>query len=465
MAEETGAGATAFHLVGIGGAGMSVVAHLLLARGARVSGSDAKDSANLAALRAAGARVHVGHDAAHVPAGATLVVSTAVRESNPELAHARSAGTPVLHRSEALALVAADLDLVAVAGAHGKTTTSGMLAVTLRGVGHDPSYAIGGSVVGVGTGAHLGAGRAFVAEADESDGSFLNYSPRVAVVTNIEVDHIDHWGTPEAFHAAFEEFGERIRPGGLLVACADDPGSRRLAASAAARGTRVLTYGTSDPVDGAEGHVALEIRQPRPSGARGSATFGGEVADLELAVGGEHNLRNAAACLAVGIELGVPLAGLARALRDFHGTGRRFETRGVAGGVRVVDDYAHHPTEVAATLAAARVAADGGRVLVLFQPHLYSRTRAFAAEFADALGAADEVVVTDVFGSREDPEPGVDSTLITSRLPGATRVADRWEAARAVADLARPGDLVVTMGAGDVTELGPAILDLLDQAT
>ncbi|MGC5616115.1 UDP-N-acetylmuramate--L-alanine ligase [Georgenia sp. Z1491] len=456
---------TAYHLVGIGGAGMSVVAHLLLARGARVSGSDAKDSAVLAALADAGAQVSVGHAAEHVPDGATVVVSTAVRETNPELAHARAHGLPVLHRSEALQLVAEDLDLVAVAGAHGKTTTSAMLAVALRVAGLDPSYAIGGSVVGLGTGAHLGAGRAFVAEADESDGSFLNYAPRVSVVTNIEVDHIDHWGSAEAFHAAFEDFAARLRPGGLLVACADDPGARRLAATAAASGTRVATYGTTAGVDGAERHVALNVGEARTTGALGEVEVDGERAQLALAVGGEHNLRNAASCVAVGLELGVGLAALADGLGRFRGTGRRFEPRGEAGGVRVVDDYAHHPTEVAATLAAARDAADGGRVLVLFQPHLYSRTRAFAAQFAAALEAADRAVVTDVFASREDPEPGVDGSLVADRAAGARYVADRLEAARAIAAAARPGDLVLTMGAGDVTELAPVVLAHLDEGT
>ncbi|MGC5626841.1 UDP-N-acetylmuramate--L-alanine ligase [Georgenia sp. Z1344] len=455
----------AFHLVGIGGAGMSVVAHLLLARGARVSGSDAKDSAVLAALADAGADVHVGHDAAHVPDGATVVVSTAVRETNPELAHARATGLPVLHRSEALQLVAEDLDLVAVAGAHGKTTTSAMLAVALRGAGLDPSYAIGGSVVGVGPGAHLGGGTTFVAEADESDGSFLNYAPRISVVTNIEVDHIDHWGSAEAFHAAFEEFADRIRPGGLLVACADDDGARRLATTAAARGARVVTYGTTGAVEGAEAHVALRVGEPSVDGARGGVEVAGRSAALELAVGGVHNLRNAAACVAVAVELGVDLADAAAALGEFRGTGRRFEPRGEAGGVRVVDDYAHHPTEVAATLAAARVAADGGRVLVLFQPHLFSRTRAFAAEFAAALSAADLAVVTDVFASREDPEPGVDGSLVTARMSDGRFVADRHEAAREIAAAARPGDLVLTMGAGDVTELGPVVLDHLGART
>jgi UDP-N-acetylmuramate--alanine ligase len=451
---------------------MSVVAHLLLARGAVVSGSDARGSAALDALAAAGADVHVGHDPAHVSDSATVVVSTAVRESNPELAHARARGQRVIHRSEALALVGEGLDFVAVAGAHGKTTTSALIATTLIEADLDPSYAIGGSVLGVGSGGHLGSGSVLVAEADESDGSFLNYSPSIAVVTNIEVDHIDHWGTPQAFHRAFEDFAARIVPGGLLVACADDPGAAALAGAAAARGIRVVTYGTGDGVVAGAGsgtdtpgdghaatgasvaHARLTIGGPDAAGGRGTLTVDGEEAELRLGVGGDHNLLNAAAAVMVARELGVPVAAAAAGVGAFQ-----------RAGVRVVDDYAHHPTEVAATLRAARVSAGGGRVLVLFQPHLFSRTRAFAEQFAAALDLADAAVVTDVYAAREDPEPGVDSSLITARMDSGEWVPDRFDAARRIADLARDGDLVITMGAGDVTELPETILERLGAAS
>ncbi|KAE8762141.1 UDP-N-acetylmuramate--L-alanine ligase [Georgenia thermotolerans] len=453
---------TRFHLIGIGGAGMSAVAELLLARGHAVSGSDQRDSATLARLRGLGAQVFAGHDAAHVPADAALVVSTAVRETNPELAVARERGQRVLHRSEALALAAEGRDFVAVAGAHGKTSTSAMLAVALRAAGQDPSYAIGGTVLALGTGAHLGAGRAFVAEADESDGSFLNYAPRVALVTNIEPDHLDHYGSEAAFRRAFEDFAGRIVPGGLLVACADDPGALALARHAADAGVRVRTYGTGDaPL---ADHVRVGDRELGAGGSRAVlAAPEGEV-PLTLAVGGAHMLLNAAGAWSAGVELGVAPGDMATALGAFTGTGRRFEDKGSAAGVRVVDDYAHHPTEVAATLRTARLAAAGGRVLAVFQPHLYSRTQNFAAQFADALALADEAVVTDVYAAREDPVPGVDGALITAAAPAGAReryVADRLDAARAVADLARPGDLVLTLGAGDVTELGPVILEHL----
>lgn len=446
-----------YHLIGIGGAGMAPVAELLAARGLEVSGSDARDSATLERLRGLGVRAHAGHAAAQVPDDATVVVSTAVRPDNPELVRARELGLPVIHRSEALVVAAGDQDFVAVAGAHGKTTTSAMLAVALTEAGADPSYAIGGQVAGLGTGAHLGTGRAFVAEADESDGSFLNYRPAVAVVTNVEPDHLDHYGSREAFEQAFVDFAARVT--GVLVVCADDDGALRLARHAPGR---VLTYGTGAAPGVGEGHVRITDLVVGAAGAAATLERTGEPpVRLELAVTGAHNVRNATAAWCAGVALGADPQALATALGAFRGTGRRFESRGEAGGVRVVDDYAHHPTEVAATLAAARLAAGEGRVVVLFQPHLYSRTQTFAAEFAAALGAADEVVVTDVYAAREDPVDGVDGSLITALADGARYVADRHEAAAAVAALARPGDLVLTMGAGDVTELGPRVLALL----
>jgi UDP-N-acetylmuramate--alanine ligase len=462
-----------YHLVGVGGAGMSAVAELLAARGHDVSGSDQRDSAVLAHLRGAGVQTYVGHDAAHVPDSGSLVVSTAVRANNPELVAARERGLPVLHRSQALAQAAAGLDFVAVAGAHGKTSTSAMLAVALGAAGEDPSYAIGGTVLALGTGAHLGAGRAFVAEADESDGSFLNYRPRVALVTNVEPDHLDHHGSEAAFRRSFEQFVDRMVPGGLLVSCADDAGALALIGYAVARGTRVVSYGRGEAPDGVEAHARLAVAD-RMTGRGSSArlTLAGRddaVVDVELVlrVGGTHMLLNAAGAWCAGIELGVGPDDMAAALGAFTGTGRRFESRGEAAGVRVVDDYAHHPTEVAATLATARLEAGEGRVLVLFQPHLYSRTRTFAEEFAAALSAADEVIVTDVYAAREDPIPGVDGGLVTTAMPrhgGSGRyVPDRVEAALAVAELARAGDLVLTVGAGDVTELGPVILERLEE--
>jgi len=456
------------HLVGVGGAGMSAIAALFAARGLAVSGSDAADGPALASLRAAGVDVHVGHDAALVDGVDTLVVSSAVRESNPELARARELGVRVLHRSEALAALMADRDAVAVAGAHGKTTTSAMIAVALLAAGQDPSFAIGGTVLsddGPLGGARDGSGAAFVAEADESDGSFLAYEPLVAVVTNVEPDHLDHYGTREAFEQAFVDFAGRIRPGGALVACADDPGAARLvdavAGTLAERGVAVVTYGRTATAD-------VRLTDSADPGAWSGDVVGlGTSARLQLAVPGAHNLLNAAGAWAAGLRLGVDPAAVAAGLGAFRSTGRRFETRGTAGGVRVVDDYAHHPTEVDALLRAARSVVGDGRVVVLFQPHLYSRTRTFATEFGAAFDLADVVVVTDVYAAREDPDPSVTGALIVDRVPtpGKARfVPDRIDAARAVAAAARPGDLVLTVGAGDVTALGAVVLDALGGA-
>jgi UDP-N-acetylmuramate--alanine ligase len=452
------------HLVGVGGAGMSAIAALLAARGLTVSGSDAADGPALPALREAGVRVHVGHDAALVDDVDTVVISSAVRASNPELARARERGLRVLHRSEALAALMVDRDAVAVAGAHGKTTTSAMVATALLHAGADPSFAIGGTVFsaeGPLGGSRDGAGPAFVAEADESDGSFLAYAPLVAVVTNVEPDHLDHYGSEEAFEDAFVAFAGRIRTGGVLVACADDAGAVRLVervrGTLAERGIAVVTYGTSPHADVRVGDLvadddrwAFELSTPDVR------------TTVRLAVPGTHNALNAAAAWAAARRLGV--ADAAEGLGAFRGTGRRFEDRGTAGGVRVVDDYAHHPTEVAALLRAARSVAGTGRVLALFQPHLYSRTRTFAAQFGEALDLADVVVVTDVYAAREDPDPAVSGALIVDRVPTpgrATFVADRHDAARAIAAAARPGDLLLTVGAGDVTVLASDVLELL----
>jgi UDP-N-acetylmuramate--alanine ligase len=461
------------HLIGIGGAGMSGIARLLLARGVRVSGSDARESAVLAGLRAAGAEVFVGQRAEQVPPGATVVVTSAVKAANPELVRARELGLRVLHRSAALAALMSGRRAVAVAGTHGKTTTTGMITVLLEQVGLDPSFAIGGELTQGGEGAREGGGDVFVAEADESDGSFLLYRPEVAVVTNIEPDHLDHYGSPEAVEAAFAAFCHRVPPGGVVVACGDDDGVRRVIGGARARladrGVRVRLYGEGDGNDvrladvGSDGGGAVRfgLREVAADGGLEPAAFG----PVTLQVPGRHNAMNAAAAWTVARHFGVDGAAALTALTAFGGTRRRFEAKGEAGGVRVVDDYAHHPTEVTALLRAARGVAGDGRVVAVFQPHLFSRTRIFAADFGAALGLADEVVVLDVYPAREEPEPGVTGELITAQVPlPAGQVAFVPAAADAVAEVvrrARPGDLVLTVGAGDVTALGPAILKAL----
>jgi len=447
------------HLIGIGGAGMSGIARILLARGAVVSGSDAKDSRTVLALRALGARIDIGHDPAHLPAApATVVVSSAIRESNPELAAARERGLDVAHRAQALAALTVGRRLACVTGTAGKTSTTSMLTVALQHAGLDPSFAIGGDLASSGSGAHEGTGEVFVAEADESDASFLAFTPQVAVVTNVEADHLDHYGTAEAYVAAFGEFLDRITPGGALVACADDAGSAELARLAESRGIAVHRYGRAD------GSAARLVDfRPDGAGARVVLSHHGVEHLLRLSVPGEHMALNALAALLAGVELGAAPEDLLAGLAAFDGVRRRFEFKGRAGGVAVYDDYAHHPSKVAAQLRAARdVVAGTGRVVVAFQPHLYSRTREFAADFGRALALADEVVVLDVFGAREDPEPGVTGALVADAVPlpaGQVRFVPGWsDVPGVVAGIARPGDLVITMGAGDVTVLGPEVL-------
>ncbi|WP_308190224.1 UDP-N-acetylmuramate--L-alanine ligase [Amycolatopsis sp. GM8] len=450
------------HLIGIGGAGMSGIARILLARGGQVSGSDAKDSRAFLTLRAQGARIEVGQRPENLTDPTAVVVSTAIKDTNPELAAARERGIPVLHRAQALALLMDGHRVACIAGTHGKTSTTSMLTVALQHCRLDPSFAIGGDLNESGANAHHGEGGIFVAEADESDGSFLTYSPSVAVVTNVEPDHLDHHGTPEAYVAVFTEFAGRIQPGGLLIVCGDDAGADALGDRAAADGVRVQRYGRT--VTGARDARVLEYRATETGGAV-RIELDGEQLTVPVAVPGEHMGLNAVAALLAGIELGAPVDGLAEGLAAFGGVRRRFEFKGRAGDVRVYDDYAHHPTEVAAQLRAVRHAAGNGRVVVLFQPHLYSRTKLFSTEFAEALSLADEVVVLDVYGAREEPEPGVTGALIADRISGA---GVHYEPAfdRVVplaADLVKPGDLLVTMGAGDVTQLGPEILAELDR--
>ena len=450
------------HFVGVGGAGMSGIARILLARGFPVSGTDAKDSVTLAALRALGADVRVGHSAAAVEGADTVVVSTAIRSDNPELVAARERGLRVIPRAAALASVMHGRRSVAVAGTHGKTTTTSLLTVALQHAGTDPSFAIGGNLNESGANAHSGSGDLFVAEADESDGSFLLYEPYAAVVTNVEPDHLDHYGTPEAVTAAFEAFVARVRGDGFVVLCADDPGAVALAPVAAAGGVRVRTYGET-----ADSDLTLADLSLAGLGSSFEAVWRGRrLGRVELRLPGRHNALDAAAALSVGLELGLPFADLASGLAAFAGTRRRFELKGSARGVRVFDSYAHHPTELAADLRAARDVAGRGRVVVVFQPHLYSRTRFFAEQFGAALGLADEVVVMDVYAAREDPEPGVSGALVAAAVPlPPERVTYQPSWSAVAGDLmarARAGDVVLTCGAGDVTMIGPEVLALLE---
>lgn len=457
-----------YHFIGVGGAGMSVVAQLFVARGWELTGSDQNESDNLDKLRNLGVKCWVGTQPQLITSDMTIVYSSAIRPSNPEFAAGKAAGCRFMHRSQALALAAADRKFVAVAGAHGKTTTSGMLAQTLSQLGADPSFAVGGIVRHYQTGAHLGKGEYFIAEADESDGSFLNYRPQVAIITNIEPDHLDNYGSPEKFAEAFFDFSNCIKPGGTLIVCTDDPGCRHLVerressrSECAAPGIRILGYGLEDPSLNLDEFCLIKPLAEDPSSVSAKFIVAGKTSTVRLPMPGQHNLLNAAA-----VFLGAQIAGfsapeIAQALGDFEGTARRFETKGEVERIRVIDDYAHHPTEVEALMHQAREAAGEGRVLVLFQPHLYSRTRNFASRFAQALDMADQVVVCDIFRAREDPIAGVTSRLITDKMQHGSYLGDRDEAARVLANTAEPGDLILTVGAGDVTAAGGLVLEIL----
>jgi UDP-N-acetylmuramate--alanine ligase len=449
------------HLVGIGGAGMSGIARVLLARGNAVTGSDAKESRALRELAALGAVVHVGHDAAHLTGADTVVVSSAIRETNPELRAAREQGLRVLLRAEALAALLQGRRAVAVAGTHGKTTTTSMLTVAAFSCGVDPSFAIGGDLNEAASNAHHGSGDLFVVEADESDGSFLVYAPHAAVVTNVEPDHLDHYADAAAVDAAFDRFVATVDPAGFLVVCADDPGSARLVGVARARGLDVRTYGTAPD-------AALQVTRLRLSGSTSRwvpVLSGRALPEVALRVPGRHLALNSAAALLTGLGLGLPEDRLLAGLGRFTGVRRRMELKGSEAGVRVYDDYAHHPTEVTAQLQAAREVAGAGRLVVAFQPHRYSRTLAFAEDFGRALALADEVVVMEVYAAGEDPVPGASGARVAASVPlppARVLFEPSWSAVpAALAGRAEPGDLVLTLGAGDVTLVGPEVLRLL----
>ncbi|GAA1961355.1 UDP-N-acetylmuramate--L-alanine ligase [Nocardioides panacihumi] len=449
------------HFVGIGGAGLSAIARIMLARGLTVSGSDGVASATLDRLRELGATVHVGHAAEHVQDADTVVVSTAVREDNPEVVEAQRRGLRLLPRSAGLASLMVGRKVLAVAGTHGKTTTTSLLTVALREAGAEPTYAIGGDLAQSGTNAELGASDLFVAEADESDGAFLVYRPFAAIVTNVEADHLDSWGSEAAYREAFNEFVERIDPAGLLVACVDDPGAAALRAVAASLRRTFVGVGTTDLADVRAVDVLLE-------GTTSSFTVvdrGRELGRVTLLIPGRHYVLDALAAITLGLRLGHDFEALKRGVEGFGGTRRRMERKGEAGGVEVYDSYAHHPAEIAGDLEAARAVAGDRRVVVAFQPHLVSRTRIFGPDMGRALGAADEVVVLDVYLAREDPDPEVTSALVAEHVPlppeRVTTVEGLDEAAAELVRRARPGDLVVTLGAGSITEVGPKVLELL----
>ncbi|WHM35916.1 UDP-N-acetylmuramate--L-alanine ligase [Streptomyces sp. BPTC-684] len=447
------------HFIGIGGAGMSGIAKILAQRGAKVAGSDAKESGTAEALRALGATVHIGHATEHLASDASsVVVSSAIRADNPELVRAAELAIPVVHRSDALAALMGGLRAIAVAGTHGKTTTTSMLAVALTELGLDPSYAIGGDLAGPGTNARHGEGDIFVAEADESDRSFQKYDPEVAIVLNVELDHHANYASMDEIYDSFETFVGKVVPGGTLVISADQAGAVELTRRVRDLSSlKVVTYGADE-------HADVRVHKVTPRGLTSEVTvlLGGKYLTFTVSVPGRHYALNAVAALAAGVALGIPAHNLASALGKYTGVKRRLQLKGEAAGVQVIDSYAHHPTEMTADLEAMRAAAADSRLLVVFQPHLFSRTQELGTEMGRALALADASVVLDIYPAREDPIPGVTSALIIDAAGTAgadvTAVHDKTTVPDVIAGMARPGDLVLTMGAGDVTDLGPQIL-------
>lgn len=445
------------HFVGIGGAGMSGIARIALSQGAQISGSDAKDSLTLQSLASLGARTFVGHSAEHIGSSDVLVVSSAIDDKNPELVAAKGKNLLILGRAEALAILMSESISVAVAGTHGKTTTTSMLTVALQGAGLDPSFAIGGMINSAGTNAHSGTGKIFVVEADESDGSFVAYKPNGAIITNIEWDHVDHFPDYSSVLQVFTDFVHSLAPDAFLIACTDSPGVRDLLSQISRSDLRVITYGQSGEYT--LSHLSLA---PSKSSARISRN-GRVIGELLLPIPGEHNVFNAIAALAAGIELGADTSSLLEGLGSFTGARRRFEIKGIVNNIHVIDDYGHHPTEITVTLQTAQRFAGTGKVHVIFQPHRYSRTQAFAREFAESLSLADQVFLLEVYAASEAPIPGVSARLISDQMD-STLVhfqPSMIEVVHSVVESADPGDVIITLGAGDVNSLGPVILTSL----
>jgi UDP-N-acetylmuramate--alanine ligase len=444
------------HFIGIGGSGMSGIARMFVERGVTVTGSDRSESATTGALRELGIDVQIGHEPSLVTSADTVVVTGALWPDNAEYVWALEHNIPVLHRALALHWLSRTGRVIAVAGAHGKTTSTGMVVTALRGVGADPSFVNGGVVTSLGVSAATGADREFVLEADESDGSFLLYNAAIGLITNIDTDHLDTYGSMEEFDAAFVRFANACDE--RVVLSADDPHLARLRQRVTAP---TLTFGEDDQAD-----VRVTDIVAAPTGVTATIHYSGERATLQMSIAGHHNAINATGAVAVLVSMGYPVQEAAAALSAFGGTGRRFELHGEHRGVRVFDDYAHHPREVRAALATARSVVGAGRVIAIHQPHLFTRTRDMAGEFAaEYEKGADFTVVLDVYGAREDPIPGVTGELVSAAFVDHDRVAycPNWsDAALVAAEYARAGDIIMTLSCGDVYRIIPQVFSALD---
>ena len=446
--------------MGIGGAGMSGIARIMLSQGLLISGSDVKESSITQSLAALGADIHIGHDATNVKGVDLLITSGAISPLNSELLAAQEQGIETITRAQALAILMEGKRSIAVAGTHGKTTTTSMLTVALQRAGLDPSFAIGGLINSSGINAHLGSGDIFIAEADESDGSFTAYHPLGAIITNLELDHVDHFASIEDLYAIFVEFIATIQSNGFVIACIDDPGVVELLSRVERKDLSIITYGARD----AEFAISRVVLEPASSFAR--ITKNGKVLpELHLTIPGLHNLFNATAALAAGERLGASVPELLSGLESFSGSRRRFEHKGKIHDIEVIDDYGHHPTELRVTLETAKAYAAPGRVIVVFQPHRFSRTQVFFNEFAKSLELADRAFVLEVYPASEAPIPGVTSQLITRASQSGTifHEPSMLNAVHEVLDFAQPGDLIMTLGAGDVNSLAPVIVQALEE--
>jgi UDP-N-acetylmuramate--alanine ligase len=444
------------HFIGIGGSGMSGIARILIGMGHVVTGSDLRDSSNVAALRELGAKIYIGHDQSHLGNPDTVVVTSALWPTNPEYLLAKERGIPVIHRSQALAKLASSKRLIAVAGAHGKTTSTGMVITALMSMGQDPSFVNGGVINSVGQSSSSGTGELFVIEADESDGSFLLYDTAISLITNVDPDHLDHYGSIEAFHKVFADFANKSKE--LVVISSDDHGAKEVAKLIT---KPMITFGEAK-------EATVRVQNIRED-ARVSfeLVYKEEKSSAKLILAGRHNALNAAGAVATLVSLGFDFQASVLEVAKFEGTERRFELHGQERGVSVYDDFAHHPTEVQAALNGARAVVGSGKLITVFQPHLYSRTRLFAKEFAQVLAESDEVVLLDIYAAREDPEPGVTGELILNNFPDQSRIhyAPNWEEASAkAASLADSGDFIVTMGCGDVYRMVPELLQALKKS-
>jgi UDP-N-acetylmuramate--alanine ligase len=447
------------HFIGIGGAGMSGIAEVLLTLGYKVTGSDAKESDVTRRLKELGAQVHIGHKAEQARDAHVVVTSTAVQSDNPEVVEAHKNKTPVIPRIEMLAELARLKYAITIAGTHGKTTTTSLTSLVLQAGGLDPTVVVGGRMHNMGTGARVGRGEYLVAESDESDGSFLKLTPTLAVITNIDDDHLDYWGTMDALYKGFETYANRVPFYGSVIVGIDDSGARKILPNIH---RQLTTYGVAPEAD----FRAVDIRV-----SPGKTTYtvqqqGKDLGQVQWSVPGRHNIINSLAAVAVGVELGIPFQAIAQALASFKGVGRRMEIKGEAGGVLVVDDYGHHPTEIRATLQAMKERWPDRRRLVLFQPHRYSRTKILADQFGGCFDGADQLLLLDIYPAGEKPLNGVNSDWLAERIRKHTPSVQRFSsnALEQLAALIRPGDVVLTLGAGDVWKLGEALLAKISTA-